>query len=571
MNHCIFLSSRYKQDKYFDTHPLAVKPETVILGQRYETRNGVTKSVYDSYQYVSVEATLRSLLVNPQYVSMLLHDKYSPGLISDCWDGFLCKHHPVLSDASKFGIAIQVFFDCMGTTNPLRGQSNMHNIGVFYLVVKNLPNVANSCFSNAHLLSLCYAADLKTYGYEAVLRKFVAELQYLSIEGFTGDFTVLGQSRIFVSLLQVACDNLALNGLLGFIESFSVDYFCKMCYATQADIQHKFYETDFELRTVAKHSKDLACISDKVSHSRGVKNDCILNKIPGYHVTQNFSLDIMHIVLEGIIPVELSCIIYYLCNMYRTVSLAKIIARMHTFWGIVNVEKCNKPPDLNPMDKPGHLFPSMKAVQSWALLKYLPLLIGDLVPNSDHHWLFLLHLSKLVDLLFSPVFTTGMVTYLRELIADHLTMFCELYGSGEKAVRLKPKHHLLTHLPTVILQSGPLVGMNCLRSHIMCNFTNICQTLAYRHQQHCLFSKLSNSSIRDIVTVGRSSHAIIGNYECVDVLCSHFDVEKTDDMCFAKRVERASVVYAAGHHVVMGIEEEQIFGKIEMFVFAVIR
>ena len=46
----IFLSTRYKQDKYFDTHPLAVKPETVLIGKRYETRNGVITAVYDSYQ-----------------------------------------------------------------------------------------------------------------------------------------------------------------------------------------------------------------------------------------------------------------------------------------------------------------------------------------------------------------------------------------------------------------------------------------------------------------------------------------------------------------------------------------
>jgi len=63
----MFLSTRYEADKYFDEHPLAVKPDTVVLGQRLETRNGVTQMVYDSYEYVSVEATLRTLLMNPQY------------------------------------------------------------------------------------------------------------------------------------------------------------------------------------------------------------------------------------------------------------------------------------------------------------------------------------------------------------------------------------------------------------------------------------------------------------------------------------------------------------------------
>jgi len=65
-----------------------------------------------------------------------------------------------------------------------------------------------------HLVSLCYAPDLKMYGYEAVLRKFVIEMRRLSLEGFTGNFPGLSTQRVYVSLLHVACDNLALNGLL---------------------------------------------------------------------------------------------------------------------------------------------------------------------------------------------------------------------------------------------------------------------------------------------------------------------------------------------------------------------
>jgi hypothetical protein len=70
--------------------------------------------------------------------------------------------------------------------------------------------------------------------------------------------------------------------------------------------------------------------------------------------------------------------------------------------------------------------PSMKAVQVWCLLKYLPLIIGEFVPCDDENWLFLLHLSELVDLIFAPKFTIGTVSYLRELIADHLQQFKQL-------------------------------------------------------------------------------------------------------------------------------------------------
>jgi len=200
-------------------------------------KNNFTRTVYDTYQYVSVEETLRSLMAKSEYTELLLQDKSVPGVISDCWDGQLYKQHPLLSDSSKFTVAIQLFYDGMGTTNPLRGQSSMCNVGVFYFVVKNLPNAFNSCFANVHLVALCYSSDVKTYGFGAILRRFVGEMKRLEDEGFE----FMGK-RVFVSLVQVACDNLALNGLLGFVESFSTDFFCTMCYATQDDLQSKFHE-----------------------------------------------------------------------------------------------------------------------------------------------------------------------------------------------------------------------------------------------------------------------------------------------------------------------------------------
>jgi len=94
-------------------------------------------------------------------------------------------------------------------------------------------------------------------------------------------------------------------------------------------------------------------------------------------------------MLEGIIPAELSCILFHLCREYQTISVIEVSARIGSLWRVINVDKCNKPPDLNPIEKPGRLYPSMKAVQSWALLRYLPLAIGDMVSASDLHWQFL--------------------------------------------------------------------------------------------------------------------------------------------------------------------------------------
>jgi hypothetical protein len=124
----------------------------------------------------------------------------------------------------RLSVVIQLFYDGMGTTNPLRGGSVLCNVGVFYYVVKNLPDSWNSGFANVHLLALCYEQDLKVHGFGPILDRFCYEMCNLSVSGFNDVFPVIGETTVYVNLGQVSCDNLALNGILGFIESFSGDF-----------------------------------------------------------------------------------------------------------------------------------------------------------------------------------------------------------------------------------------------------------------------------------------------------------------------------------------------------------
>jgi len=202
----------------------------------------VTKTVYDTFQHVSITATLLTLLKNEQYVQGLLQTQItdSSEIISHCSHGELVKNRLALSNPAKLIIFLQLFYDGMGTTNPLRGQGTMSSVGVFYYVVKNLPDSWNTCFSNVHLLALCYSHDLKVHGFSPILDKFCQEITDLSLNGFQGVFPIIGQATVCVELFQVACDNLALNGMLGFVESFSAYYFCTLCYATRDSIQVGF-------------------------------------------------------------------------------------------------------------------------------------------------------------------------------------------------------------------------------------------------------------------------------------------------------------------------------------------
>ena len=92
-----FLNSRYRQDKYFNSHSLCIKPESVALGNTVSCSRGKSQIQHECFQHISVEGTLRSLLQSEDYVNLLLHDRYKADLLVDYTDGsFLSQLATVL-------------------------------------------------------------------------------------------------------------------------------------------------------------------------------------------------------------------------------------------------------------------------------------------------------------------------------------------------------------------------------------------------------------------------------------------------------------------------------------------
>jgi hypothetical protein len=87
------------------------------------------------------------------------------------------------------------------------------------------------------------------------------------------------------------------------------------------------------------------------------------------------------------------------------------------------------------------------ASQMLTLIRYLPFLIGALIPQNDDHWTCFLLLRKIVDILMSPVLPESISATLRVLITDHHTMFVALHGK-EKYI---PKMHFMVHIHTKFL------------------------------------------------------------------------------------------------------------------------
>ena len=89
-----------------------------------------------------LEKNLCSLLYNKDFVELLLAEKpANPDVLITYDDGERCQQHYLFNDHSKLSLKLQLFYDGMGTVNPLRAQSSSCNVGVFYYTLQNIPPV----------------------------------------------------------------------------------------------------------------------------------------------------------------------------------------------------------------------------------------------------------------------------------------------------------------------------------------------------------------------------------------------------------------------------------------------
>jgi hypothetical protein len=78
--------------------------------------------------------------------------------------------------------------------------------------------------------------------------------------------------------------------------------------------------------------------------------------------------------------------------------------------------------------------------------------MGKFIDRKNQNWKLFLSLREIVDVMFAPKVTVGLVEYMKFLIGDHHHELKRLYPD----VSLLPKHHFMVHYATALLRTGPL-------------------------------------------------------------------------------------------------------------------
>ena len=549
---------------------MLVPPVEIALGSRLDevydnvVEDMVSKHVTETFQYVPVIEVLKLILKPGVERAINKETKSTAGYLKSYRDGQQYQQHGIFKNYPN-ALRLQLFYDDVEVVNPLGSKAGIHKLGLFYYTIQNLPFHATSSMNSVFLLAACCTSDIKRYGFKPILDPFIKEVKQLE-----SDSGVLlqwndRQSVVHGTLVSFSADSLAAHELLGFL-SPSATMLCRLCKATRESIQVHFEEDDFEMRGIDDHDDSVSAATCR-SHGdplTGVRTSCHLDQLQNFHCVKNFNLDIMHDMLEGVCPYEAKLLLFQFIFIDKFFTLTELNQRIKSFHYSLDDRK-NKPTTLQyeRLRRPSDHKLGQKAAQMWCLIRMLPFLIGDFIPEGNTHYNLLLLLLRCMDIIYAPLVTLSQTVYLKHLIAEHHTHFKELFPDKQ----MINKHHHMVHYPTCIRMSGPLVTMQCMKyemkhgfskrvASVNCNFRNICKSVACKHQiLQCTSWSIDNQRMCPECSGGTTM--AVHTLEEAEIVEEVLQVDGNVDVFVTSEVTVLGTCYKTKQFVASGIENDE--------------
>lgn len=463
---------------------LYIKPVEFIVGQNLEVnKHSVSAPKKYTAQQIPLGKVLKGLFSLPGVLTDTL--KYietlpESGRILNIVQTIFWKNKISCFKETDIVFPIFIYYDDYECGNPLGSRSGIHKLGAVYFSVACLPPSFQSKIENIFLATLFHSNDLKEFGEKIVFSKLVAELNDLYKHGIIIN-NDLGEYKLYFCLALILGDNLALNTISGFQESFTANSFCRFCKCIRAETQKLTTQQTDKLRNISNYNADL---KTKNPYDTGIKFTPVFNAVESFHIAENFAVDISHDIFEGVGNVIMSFLLHQFILVDKFFDLQFLNNKLKFF----KFSKTHNKPPLISYDSLKKKSLRMSASEMKTFILNAGLLFSHLVPRGNKYWSLYILLRKILSIVLCGFVTPDMPRTLASLICQHHSLFLQLFS-----VPLRPKFHILTHYPYIMKLSGPLTKTSCLRyeskhrqsklaANVIASRVNITRTLAIKHQ-----------------------------------------------------------------------------------------
>lgn len=562
------LHTEYYRFKHLEKTHYYINPTEYIVGERFDTvKSGVTLPKNYTAQFIPIQKVLTNFFHLPNvlkdtlnYIEKLENEHEITNIIqTDFWKTKI----EIISDKDII-FPIFIYFDDFECGNPLGSHAGIHKLGAIYCSIPCIPPTFQGHLENIFLTLLFHSADLKEFGKNKILLKLVEELIFLETKGINIiDETERNIKFCFALLLG---DNLGINSILGFVESFRANYYCRFCKSSRIEMQEQEIENNAKLRNVINYDTDVKLKNFSLT---GIKEDSIFNKIPSFHVTSNFCVDIAHDIFEGIALFDFTEIMYQFVINDKLFDIETLNSCMKVFnysW------ESNKPP-LITLDNLKKKKINMSCAEMKTLILYAGLIFGHLIPVGNIYWKVYIFLRKMLSIILSSSVSIEKCASLKKLIKEHHSLYKRLFN-----LPLKPKHHNLVHYPTIMMNSGPLNNTSSLRyeskhregklsANVVSSRTNITKTLAIKHQLKICHRFLSMAGFQNMKAETNDSLQDISSLLCTFVTGFQFNELPTfKHFYLCKKLVIGNTIYKKDDTIIIEHKVLPVFGNISFIL-----
>lgn len=220
--------------------------------------------------------------------------------------------------------------------------------------------------------------------------------------------------------------------------------------------------------------------------TKGIIRYCALNDLKYFHILDNFNVDVMHDLCEGVVPFLLKNVFRYCID--NDLFSGEDELRNHALFYDYGTTNSKNIPSAIRFER--HNL-GQNASQLKCLIHHLPYLLQDFEnhPKLRDVWPSVESVLQILQITYSSKITENDLIRLEKAVSTQIKSV-QCFSN----VRVKPKHHFMLHYANIIRFVGPVIHMSTMRFEMQHktfttyarrsnNFINVTKSLASNFQK----------------------------------------------------------------------------------------